>query len=128
MFLKVMFIAAFLFIFCVAAILLKPLSFHVKRKYSTASLKFTYLAYLVIILVFTFMFMFYNGSSVFYLEDTEDPRAAMHFSLMLTALLIPNAGILIRRKIKRRTGYNIAFTIINIGFGLYFLFLIKKAF
>jgi len=125
-FIKFLFISFFLFIFFLATILLKPLNLHTKRVYSTASLKITYLLYLASFLTFTYLFLFYNGSALFYLEDPDDPRAMLHFSLLLIAFFIPNTGILIRRKIKKRTIFNVVMTFINLIFAIYLWFLIEK--
>jgi hypothetical protein len=125
-FLRFIFIAAFLFMYFVAIILLKPMRFHIKRKYSTIFLKVTYLIYLATFLIFTYLFLFYNGSSLFYLEDPDNPRAFFHFTLLLLSFFIPNTGILIRRSIKKRTIYNVAVGIVNIIFGIYLLILIEK--
>jgi hypothetical protein len=125
-FIRLIFIAAFLLLYMVAIIILKPLRQHVKRKYSTIALKFSYLIYLSIFLIFTYLFMFYNGGAAsIYLEDPDDPRAMVHFSILLLAFIIPNTGILIRRKIKWRKEFNIIMSFINIIFAVYLLKLIE---
>lgn len=126
MFLKVLFIAGLLIVYIMVAITLKPTSLHVKRPYSTATLKFSYLGYLAISMFFIFLFMFYNGNNVLYLEDNDNPRASLHFAIMLTALFLPNAGILLRRQIRKRYYYNVAFSIINVISALFYIFLIRK--
>jgi hypothetical protein len=125
-FIKFLFISFFLFIFFLATILLKPMNLHIKRTYSTLSLKVTYLLYLASFLFFTYLFLFFNGRALFYLEDPDDPRAMLHFSLLLLAFFIPNTGILIRRKIKKRTIFNVIMSIVNLIFGTYLWFLIDK--
>jgi hypothetical protein len=127
-FLKILFITAFILLYFIVIIILKPFQFHVKRKYSTATFKITFLIYLIIFLLFTYLFIFYNGSSIFYLEDPDDPRAMLHFGMLILSFFIPNTGILIRRQIKKRTIFNNAMSIINIVFIFYLLFLIKKIF
>lgn len=123
---KVLFIFAFLTIFLVAYFLLKPFRVHVKRPYSTMILKLTYLVYLASAFFFTFVFMFYNGERVLYLEDIDDPRATMHFILMLVSLFIPNAAIFIRRRFRKRTAYNLFFSFVNISCTAYYAFLLSK--
>jgi len=126
-FIRLVFIAAFLLLYLIAIIILKPMRFHVKWKYSTIALKFSYLIYLAIFLIFTYLFMFYNGGSAsIYLEDPEDPRAMLHFSILLLAFIIPNTGILIRRKIRWRKEFNIIMSIINLIFGYYLWKLIEE--
>jgi hypothetical protein len=126
-FIKLVFIAAFLLLFLIAIIILKPMRFHIKRKYSTMSLKFSYLIYLAVFLVFTYLFMFYNGGTAsLYLEDPDNPKAIVHFSILLLSFIIPNTGILIRRKIKWRVPFNVGMTFINFIFAYYLLKLIEE--
>ncbi len=125
--LRFVFIAAFLFIYLVAVILLKPTRFHVKRKYSTMSLKISYLLYLAIFLIFSYLFMFFNNIGIRYFEDPDNPKTLAHFIILLLAFLIPNIGILIRRKIKKRTGYNVIMSFVNLVLGTYLWFLIEHA-
>jgi hypothetical protein len=124
---KFIFIAAFLFIYVIAILLLKPMRFHVKRKYSTAALKFSYLIYLAVFLIFTYLFLFYKDNMFFYFEDPEDPRSTIHFVMLLLGFFIPNIGILIRRKFKHRKVYNLIFSFINFSFAVYIWYLIQKA-
>lgn len=125
-FLKFIFIISFLFIYVLAVILLKPMRLHVKRPYSTAALKISFLAYLAVFLLFTYQFLFYKGGLVFYLEDPENPKAVFHFSLILLASLVPNIGILLRRRFKKRVVYNNAMSFVNLVFIAYLWFLIHK--
>jgi len=126
-FIRLVFIAAFLLLYLVAIIILKPMRFHVKRKYSTISLKFTYLIYLAIFLIFTYLFMFYNGGNAsIYLEGRDNPKAILHFSLLLLSFMIPNTGILIRRKIKWRKEFNIIMSFVNLIFGYFLWKLIEE--
>ena len=123
---KLLFLVAFVFIYLLVFILLKPFRLNLKRPYSTVILKITFMIYLATAFLFTFMFMFYNGERVIYLEDVEDPRASKHFILMLSALFVPNVAIFIRRKFRKRMVFNIFFSFINILSTWYYLFLIYK--
>ena len=109
-----------------AVVLVKPLNYHAKRRYSTAYLKFTYLAYLAIFLIFTFLFIFNNAKSAFYIENPDDSRGVMYFTLILLSFFVPNVAILLRRRIKRRVEYNIGFGTLNLVFSVYLWFLIEK--
>jgi hypothetical protein len=124
-FIRLVFIAAFLLLYLIAIIILKPMRYHVKRKYSTMAMKFSYLVYLAFFLIFTYLFMFYKGGSL-YLEDPDDPRAIIHFSILLLAFIIPNTGILIRRKIKWRKEFNIIMSFVNLVFGFFIWKLIEE--
>jgi hypothetical protein len=126
-FIRLVFIASFLLLYLIAIIILKPARYHVKRKYSTMALKFSYLIYLAFFLIFTYLFMFYQGGTP-YLENPDDPRAIFHFSILLLAFIIPNTGILIRRKIKWRTEFNIIMSCVNLIFGFFLWKLIEGTF
>jgi hypothetical protein len=125
---KLMFIMAFAVIFLFAIILLRPFSLHRKYPFSTFFLKFTYLIYLLAALSITFMFMFNYAHSVSFFEDINNPRASTHFTLLMITLVVPSAGIFLRRKFKNREAYNNIFTIVNIACILYYVLLIKIAF
>jgi drug/metabolite transporter (DMT)-like permease len=125
---KIIFIIAFLFIYIIAILLLKPMRYHVKRKYSTTTLKFSYLIYLAVFLTFTYLFLFFYKDPMFsYFESTENPSSTIHFIILLLGFFVPNIGILIRRKFKQRTVYNVIFSLVNVVFSLYIWFLIQKA-
>ena len=124
-FIRLVFIAAFLLLYLIAIIILKPMRFHVKRKYSTIALKFSYLIYLAIFLIFSYLFMIVKGSSA-YLDDPDNPRTMLHFAILLLAFIIPNTGILIRRKIKWRQEFNVIMTCVNLVFGYYIWKLIEE--
>ena len=122
---KLLFLAAFFFIFFVAIVMLKPMSFHNQRKISTALLKFSYLSYLAIFLIFAYFFMFYGGNNFFNVSHSEESNNSVHFSLMVMAFFVPNLGIMIRRKVKMRSTFNSTMATINIGFMVYLWFLIE---
>ena len=123
--LKLLFIAAFFFIFFVAVVMLKPMSFHAKRRFSTAMLKFSYLSYLAILLIFVYVFMFYGGDTFFNITHPENSINTTHFSMMMVSFFIPNLGIFIRRRVKMRSAYNSTMSTLNIGFMVYLWFLIE---
>lgn len=125
-FFKFIFLIGFLFIFFLAIVLTKPLNYHSNRKYSTAFLKFSYLLYLAMFLIFTFIFIFNSSKSVFYLENPTNTNGIIYFSLILVSFSVPNVAIMARRKVKRRLEYNIGFGIANIIFSGYLWFLIEK--
>ena len=124
-FIKLLFIAAFFFIFFVAIVMLKPMSFHAQRRFSTAMLKFSYLSYLAIFLIFAYFFMFYGGNNFFNIPHSSDTNNTMHFSMMIMAFFVPNLGIMIRRKVKMRSTFNSTMSTLNIGFMIYLWFLIE---
>jgi hypothetical protein len=118
-----------LFFFLIILIFLKPFKFHTKRKISTALLKFSYLAYLLFLFSIIYKFIFYKNLTMF---DENGNMVSVYSTIMLVFLLIgfvlPNIGIIIRRKIKNREPYNIFLTFINVFFILYLsgLYLFSK--
>lgn len=124
--LKFLFLVTFIFIYFMAVILVRPLNYHAKRKYSTAYLKFTYLAYLAIFLIFTYLFIFNSNKSPFNMENPNDSRGIMYFTLILLSFFVPNITILARRRVKRRVEYNIWVGSLNILFSIFLWFLIDK--
>jgi hypothetical protein len=125
---RFLFIVAFALIFILAVILLKPFRLHHKRPISTFSLKFSYLLYLISALFITFLFLFNFGKSGTFFEDINNPRASMHFVILMVTLVVPSTGIFLRRSFKRRDIYNVLFTVINITCLIYYILLIKIAF
>ena len=114
------FLIGYVILYIVSIIILRPFRLHRKRKKSTVSLKVSYLLYLALFLVFTYLLLFGNKEPSE--EDVPyDTLFNFHFLLFLTATIVPNIGIMIRKKIKKnRIEYNIMFTLINT---LYFIYL-----
>lgn len=114
------FLIGYIILYIVSIIILRPFRLHRKRKKSTISIKISYLLYLASFLFFTYLLLFGNK------EVSEDniPYETLfniHFLIFLTATIIPNIGIMLRKKIKKnRIEYNVMFTLIN---SLYFLYL-----
>lgn len=105
------------FLYVLACIYTKPFLINRKRKYSTLSLKITYLIFLAFLFLFLFFFLMFGADKIEYkMSDAS-------FFAILTFLFLPNIGILFRRnitKIRVRVFYNIVFTIINL-FAAYFI-------
>jgi uncharacterized membrane protein YhaH (DUF805 family) len=107
----------------VTIIILKPFRFHKRRQKSTVFLKFSYLLYLASFLVFTYLLLFGKKQ----VNESEQPYETLfniHFLFFLTSTIIPNVGIMIRRRIKtNRIEYNILVSIINMLYFFYLIFL-----
>ncbi len=113
--LHVVFIATFLLLFIVSIIIIRPFRIHRKRPKSTISLKLSYLIYLVIFLLLSYLVLFFNGKSALEEEPIEDTSFFIYYGVVITAFIVPNLAIMLRRKIKRfREAYNIVFTIVNV--------------
>ncbi len=117
------FLIGYIVLYIVSIILLRPFRLHRKRKRSTIALKISYLVYLLFFLIFSYLLLFGNKE----LYENEEPYNTLfniHFLLFLTSAIIPNLGIMIRKKIKRnRVEYNISFMLINIIYTAYLVFL-----
>ena len=108
------FIAAFLLIYIIAIIILKPFRIHRKRPVSTVLIKASYLVYLACFLLMAYLILFFSANA----EPTEDVdeerilNALTVFSIF--AFFIPNIGIMIRRRIDTwRVTYNYVLTALN---------------
>lgn len=105
------------FLYILACLYTKPFLINRKRKYSTLSLKITYLIYLAFLFLFLFFFLIFGADKIEY--QMSD---ALFFAI-LTFLFLPNIGILLRRSIKKiraRVVYNIIFTTVNL-LAVYFI-------
>ncbi len=109
------FIAAFLLIYIIAIIILKPFRIHRKRPVSTILIKSSYLVYLACFLLMAYMILFFSANA----EPTGDVdeekilNALTVFSIF--AFFIPNIGIMIRRRINTwRVTYNYILTALNL--------------
>jgi uncharacterized membrane protein YhaH (DUF805 family) len=114
------FLIGYIVLFVVTILILRPFRFHRRRQKSTVILKLTYLLYLASFLAFTYLLLFGRKE----ISDAEQPYETLfniHFLFFLTSTLVPNIGIMVRRKIrKNRIEYNILVSIINL---LYFCYL-----
>lgn len=109
------FIAAFLLIYIIAIIILKPFRIHRKRPMSTIFLKASYLVYLACFLLMAYLILFFSATT----EPSEDVDEERILNLLtvfsVLAFFIPNIGIMIRRRISNwRVTYNYAVTALNI--------------
>ena len=109
------FIAAFLLIYIIAIIILKPFRIHRKRPVSTILIKSSYLVYLACFLLMAYMILFFSANAE-PTEDVDDEKilnALTVFSIF--AFFIPNIGIMIRRRINTwRVTYNYILTALNL--------------
>ena len=109
------FIAAFLLIYIIAIIILKPFRVHRKRPLSTMFIKVSYLIYLACFMLMAYLILFFSASAE-PSEDVDEERilnALTIFSVL--AFFIPNIGIMIRRRISTwRVTYNYMVTALNI--------------
>ena len=101
------FIAAFLLIYIIAIIILKPFRIHRKRPVSTIHIKASYLIYLAGFLLMAYLILFFSSGA----EPSEEVDEEKIFNALtvfsIFAFFIPNIGIMIRRKIITwRVSYN----------------------
>jgi hypothetical protein len=107
--LHIILLIVFLLTYILAYNYLKPFLINKKRKYSTLSLKLSYLVYLAFLLGFMFLFLLFGADRVEYrISD------ALFFGVLIL-LFLPNIGVLLRRTVKKfRVFYNYLFSIVNL--------------
>jgi len=110
------FIAAFLLIYIIAIIILKPFRIHRKRPVSTISIKASYLIYLACFLLMAYLILFFLPSAE-PTEEMDEERILNSLTVFsVLAFFIPNIGIMIRRRIVSwRVAYNYLITGFNIA-------------
>lgn len=123
---EVVFSLAFLLVFSISSILLRPFRIHQKRKISTIAMKVSYLVYLFFLLIYAFFLLFYKVES---LNDELVGRSSFDQMVLISSLFVfifPHITIMIRRKIrKQRINYNWVCTLINCFFILYIIIMMK---
>lgn len=122
---QVFFLLGYLLLFVVSIIILKPFRVHRKRPLSTISLKVSYLMFLLVFLMFTYLLLFGQKQ----LDEGDIPYDTLfniHFLFFLSSTIIPNIGIMLRRSIsKKRITYNVLFTTVNIIYASYLFWAIS---
>ena len=109
------FIAAFLLIYIIAIIILKPFRIHRKRPASTILIKASYLVYLACFLLMAYLILFFSSSAEPSEEVDEEKILNMLTVFSIFAFFIPNIGIMIRRRIiSWRVSYNYIVAALNI--------------
>jgi len=109
------FIAAFLLIYIIAIIILKPFRIHRKRPVSTIFIKTSYLVYLACFLLMAYLILFFSANTE-PVEEVEEERILNALTIFsIFAFFIPNIGIMIRRRIGSwRVSYNYVVSVLNI--------------
>ncbi len=109
------FIAAFLLIYIIAIIILKPFRIHRKRPLSTILIKASYLVYLACFMLMAYLILFFSATTE-PSEDVDEERILNVLTIFsVLAFFIPNIGIMIRRRISSwRVTYNYVVTALNI--------------
>jgi len=122
------FVTAFLLVYIVGIIILKPFRIHKKRPVSTIALKVSYLFYLACFMLLAYLVLFASPVTEPTEEMTEEKILNIFTLFSVTAFFLPNIGIMVRRAIKKwRVTYNYIFTWINLGIAgglIYYIFTI----
>jgi uncharacterized membrane protein YhaH (DUF805 family) len=109
------FVTAFLLVYVVAIIILKPFRLHRKRPASTIVLKTSYLIYLAAFLLLAYLVLFFSITSEPTEEAAEERILTIFTVFSVFAFFIPNVGIMIRRSVESwRVTYNYIFSGINL--------------
>ena len=121
------FIVTFIFLFVVSIVILRPFRIHRHRPRSTIALKLSYLLYLAIFLLLSYLVLFFSGPPPEPNETNSDPYFNVYYVIMIIAFLIPNIAIMFRRKIKSfRLAYNYLVTGLNIIIALSLVYVIYR--
>jgi hypothetical protein len=117
------FLIGYVILYIVTILILQPFRYHRRRLKSTVLLKLSYLLYLASFLAFTYLLLF-GKKDISESEKPYDTLFNIHFLFFLTSTIIPNVGIMIRRRIRKsRVDYNVLVSIINLIYFFYLLFL-----
>jgi hypothetical protein len=117
------FLIGYVILYVVTILILQPFRYHKRRMKSTILLKLSYLLYLASFLAFTYLLLF-GKKEIAESEKPYDTLFNIHFLFFLTSTIIPNVGIMIRRRIRKsRVDYNVLVTIINLIYFSYLVFL-----
>ena len=109
------FIAAFLLIYIIAIIILKPFRIHRKRPVSTVLIKASYLIYLACFLLMAYLILFFSTGTDPGEEVDEEKILNTLTVFSIFAFFIPNVGIMVRRRIVTwRVSYNYIVTGLNL--------------
>lgn len=109
------FIATFSVLYVVSFKILKPLRYHKKRPVSTIALKMSYLLYLLVFLIMTYIVLFFSGVQGNFDDIIWDRRYGIYYIAVIISFIVPNLAIMFRRKIRIfRTTYNYIFTGVNL--------------
>jgi hypothetical protein len=117
------FLIGYVILYVVTILILQPFRYHRRRLKSTIFLKMSYLLYLASFLAFTYLLLF-GKKDISESEKPYDTLFNIHFLFFLTSTIVPNVGIMIRRRIRKsRVDYNILVSMINLIYFFYLLFL-----
>lgn len=125
-FFQVFFLLGLIFIYLISFFILRPFRKHRKRKISTISLKISFLTFLAVFFVFIYLLLFKPR------VDVQDPLLYdtifnIHFIIFATATIVPNVGVMMRQRMKKhRIEYNLIFTMINLLYIFYFLYMLSS--
>ena len=117
------FLIGFIILFIVTIVILKPFRYHKRRQKSTIMLKMSYVLYLASFEVFTYLLLFGNKENPSN-EMAYDTIFNVHFIFFITSAIVPNIGIMIRRKVrKKRIEYNLIVSLVNLLYCCYLSYL-----
>ena len=110
------FIAAFLLIYIIAIIILKPFRIHRKRPVSTIFIKASYLLYLACFLLMAYLILFFLPAAE-PTEEMDEERILNSLTIFsILAFFIPNIGIMIRRRI---VSWRVTYNYMIFGFNIF---------
>ena len=118
------FIVSFFLVFFVTVIIVRPLREHKERPVSTILFKLSYLGYLLIFILLTYLVLFFSGGNDEGNTITSNIYR-IYYLVVGISFLVPNLSMMFRRKVKKlRRLYNVLFTAINILIILVLIYII----
>ena len=118
------FIVSFFLVFFVTVIIVRPLRKHKERPVSTILFKLSYLGYLLIFILLTYLVLFFSGGNDEGNTITSNIYR-IYYLVVGISFLVPNLSMMFRRKVKKlRSLYNVLFTAINILIILVLIYII----
>jgi len=118
------FIVSFFLVFFVTVIIVRPLRKHRERPVSTILFKLSYLGYLLIFILLTYLVLFFSGGNDEGNTITSNIYR-IYYLIVGISFLVPNLSMMFRRKVKKlRSLYNVLFTAINILIILVLIYII----
>jgi len=122
--LNFIFIVSFFLVFFVTVIIVRPLRKHKERPVSTILFKLSYLGYLLIFILLTYLVLFFSGGNDEGNTITSNIYR-IYYLIVGISFLVPNLSMMFRRKVKKlRSLYNVLFTAINILIILVLIYII----
>ena len=123
---KLIFALAFLFVFVLASLKLHPFRKHHVWNVSTFYLKFSYLAYIGFVLLYSYLSIFYRNAFLYNPNWVNDTEMSLFHLFILLLYMAPTGLIMLRKHVHNRKPFNIISGSLNIIFSWCLISLIVR--